>query len=270
MALTHAGKYFVVCVILLGVTAYWLAFRMVRRQNGGKRWSSGAAIAFWWLVCFCMVSLFFPFAYWIGEEFYVLAVSPTYEATVVSYQSAWDTCERRDSDGRTESYRCLRYTSMLEAELPDGRRVVMPSNIRSGSAPTVGETVAVVSPAGAVQWHERSLRGIGLLVGGAVMVALIGYFLSLIAAYGSGRNIERAVRGGMVVALNGLVPLGGLLMEIGFQWVLYQWWVGGNRKQLPLWVLALSLLFALALLPVLFLYAWTGLQVVLRGRTSQR
>ncbi|MCH1990993.1 uracil permease, partial [Achromobacter xylosoxidans] len=93
MALTHAGKVFVVCVVVFGVVAYWLASRMVRRQTGGKR-GAGGAVAFWWLVCFCLVSLSFPFAYWIGDELYALAVSPTYEATVVSYQSEWDTCER--------------------------------------------------------------------------------------------------------------------------------------------------------------------------------
>ena len=37
MALTQAGKVFVVCVAVFGVAAYWLASRIVRRQTGGAR-----------------------------------------------------------------------------------------------------------------------------------------------------------------------------------------------------------------------------------------
>ncbi|MGS0891541.1 uracil permease [Burkholderia stagnalis] len=264
MALTHAGKVFVVCVAVFGVAAYWLASRMVRRQSGGKRGSHRGAVAFWWLVSFCMVSLFFPFAYWIADEFHVLAVSPGYQATVVSYQSEWDTCERRDSDDRTESYPCLKYTSMLAAVLPDGRRVVLPGNIRSGSAPEIGETVSVVLPAGANQWHERNVRSVGLLAGGALMVAIIGYCLYLMAAYGAGRNIDGAVRGGMSVAVNGLVPLGALLMEIGLLTVPYRYWAKGNPDAWPVWVLALCLLFAIALLPLLLAYARAGWRAVVK------
>lgn len=59
MALTHAGKVFVVCVVVFGVAAYWLASRMVRRQTGGKG-GAGGAVAFWWLVCFLPGVAVFP------------------------------------------------------------------------------------------------------------------------------------------------------------------------------------------------------------------
>ncbi|MBZ5794004.1 uracil permease [Burkholderia contaminans] len=263
MALTHAGKVFVVCVAVFAVAAYWLASRMVRRQTGGKR-GAGGAVAFWWLVCFCFVSLFFPFAYWIGDELYELAVSPKYEATVVSYQSEWDTCERSDNNGRTDKYRCIKYTSILEAVMPDGQRVVLPGNIRSGSMPVIGERVDVVLPQGANQLHERSVRSVGLLAGGALMVAMIGYFLYLIAAYGAGRNLDGAARFGVAVVMNALVPLGALLMEIGFLSVPYRYWARGNPEQWPVWVLALCLLFALALLPLLLVYARTAWRAVVK------
>ncbi|WP_175909780.1 uracil permease [Burkholderia metallica] len=263
MALTHAGKVFVVCVAVFGVAAYWLASRMVRRQTGGKR-GSGGAVAFWWLVCFCLVSLFFPFAYWIGDELYELAVSPKYEATVVSYQSEWDTCESRDSSGRTDRYPCIKYTSILEAVMPDGGRVVLPGNIRSGNVPEIGERVDVVLPPGAHQLHERSVRSIGLLAGGGLMVAMIGYFLYLIAAYGAGRNLDRAARLGVAAVMNGLVPLGALLMEIAFLSVPYRYWMRGNPDDWPVWVLALALLFALALLPLLLIYARTAWRAVVK------
>lgn len=268
MALTHAGKVFVVCVAVFAVAAYWLASRMVRRQSGGRRGAKGApnrgAVAFWWLVCFCLVSLFFPFAYWIGDELYELAVSPKYEATVVSYQSEWDTCESRDSNGRTDKYRCLKYTPILEAVMPDGQRVVLPGNIRSGSAPVIGERVDVVLPPGANQLHERSVRSVGLLAGGGLMVAMIGYFLYLIAAYGAGRNLDRAARFGVAAVINGLVPLGALLMEIGLLSVPYRYWAQGNPEQWPVWVLALCLLFALSLLPLLLIYARTAWRAVVK------
>ena len=185
---------------LIGLRRAWCAASPAQARCEGA--PSRGAVAFWWLVCFCLVSLFFPFAYWIGDEFYVLAVSPKYEATVVSYTSEWDTCERRDSDGRTERYQCLKYTSILEAALPDGKRVVMPGNVRSGGAPEIGERIDVVLPPGADQWHERSVRSVGLLAGGAVMVAMIGYFLYLIAAYGAGRNLDGAARFGVAVVMN--------------------------------------------------------------------
>ena len=263
MALTQAGKVFVVCVAVFGVAAYWLASRMVRRQTGGAR-GAGGAVAFWWLVCFCLVSLCFPFAYWIGDELYALAVSPKYEATVVSYQSEWDTCERRGSSGRTERYRCIKYTSILEAVMPDGERVVLPGNIRSGGVPEIGEKIDVVLPAGANQLHERSVRSVGLLAGGALMVAIIGYFVYLIAAYGAGKNIDGAARFGVAVVMNALVPLGALLMEIAFLSVPYRYWVRGNPEQWPVWVLALGLLFALALLPLLLIYARTAWRAVVK------
>ncbi|WP_176039280.1 uracil permease [Burkholderia stabilis] len=264
MALTHDGKVFVVCVAVFGVAAYWLAARMVRRQAGGKRGSNGGAIAFWWLVCFCLVSLFFPFAYWIGDEFRVLIVSPKYEATVVSYQSEWDTCERTDSDGRKESYRCIKYTSMLETTLPDGERVVLPGNIRSGDVPVIGDKVDVVLPPGSNQLHERSVRSVGLLAGGGLMVAMIGYVLYLVAAYGAGKNIDGAVRVGLSMVMNGLVPLGALLMEIGMLSVPYRYWAHGNPQGWPVWVLALSLLFSSALLPLLLLYARAAWRAVVK------
>ncbi|WP_321898313.1 uracil permease [Burkholderia cepacia] len=263
MALTQAGKVFVVCVAVFGVAAYWLASRVVRRQTGGKR-GAGGAVAFWWLVCFCLVSLLFPFAYWIGDELYTLAVLPKYEATVVSYQSEWDTCERRDSSGRTDRYRCIKYTSILEAVMPDGERVVLPGNIRSGGVPEIGEKIDVVLPAGATQLHERSVRSVGLLAGGALMVAIIGYFVYLIAAYGAGKNIDGAARFGVAAVMNALVPLGVLLMEIGFLSVPYRYWVRGNPEQWPVWVLALGLLFALALLPLLLVYARTAWRAVVK------
>ncbi|AOI87111.1 uracil permease [Burkholderia cepacia] len=263
MALTQAGKVFVVCVAVFGVAAYWLASRVVRRQTGGKRGAAGA-VAFWWLVCFCLVSLLFPFAYWIGDELYTLAVLPKYEATVVSYQSEWDTCERRDSSGRTDRYRCIKYTSILEAVMPDGERVVLPGNIRSGGVPEIGEKIDVVLPAGATQLHERSVRSVGLLAGGALMVAIIGYFVYLIAAYGAGKNIDGAARFGVAAVMNALVPLGALLMEIGFLSVPYRYWVRGNPEQWPVWVLALGLLFALALLPLLLVYARTAWRAVVK------
>ncbi|AZQ54206.1 uracil permease [Burkholderia cenocepacia] len=263
MALTHAGKVFVVCVVVFGVTAYWLASRMVRRQTGRQR-GSGGAVAFWWLVCFCLVSLLFPFAYWIGDEFYELAVAPKYEATVVSYESAWGTCEHRDSRGRTEKYRCIQYTSILEAVMPDGERITLPGNIRSGAVPEIGEKIEVVLPQGAHQWHERSVRSIGLLAGGTVMVAIIGYFVYLIAAYGAGKKIDGAARFGVAAVLNGLVPLGALLMEIALLSVPYRYWVHGNPQQWPVWVLALCLLFALALLPLLLVHARTAWRAVVK------
>lgn len=182
----------------------------------------------------------------------------------MSYTSEWDTCERRDSDGRTERYQCLKYTSILEAALPDGKRVVMPGNVRSGGAPEIGERIDVVLPPGADQWHERSVRSVGLLAGGGLMVAMIGYFLYLIAAYGAGRNIDRAARFGVAVVMNGLVPLGALLMEIGFLSVPYRYWARGNPEDWPMWVLALSLLFALALLPLLLIYVRTAWRAVVK------
>ena len=78
----------------------------------------------------------------------------------------------------------------------------MPGNVRSGGAPEIGERIDVVLPPGADQWHERSVRSVGLLAGGAVMVAMIGYFLYLIAAYGAGRNLDGAARFGVAVVMN--------------------------------------------------------------------
>ena len=205
MALTHAGKVFVVCVAVFAVVAYWLASRMVRRQSGrhgakGRRVAarshSGGSCAFAWCRCSSRsrTGSATSSTFWPSRRNTRRRSCPT---------SEWDTCERRDSDGRTERYQCLKYTSILEAALPDGKRVVMPGNVRSGGAPEIGERIDVVLPPGADQWHERSVRSVGLLAGGAVMVAMIGYFLYLIAAYGAGRNLDGAARFGVAVVMNG-------------------------------------------------------------------
>ncbi|MBA5760362.1 uracil permease, partial [Escherichia coli] len=73
-------------------------------------------------------------------------------------------------------------------------------------------------------------------------VAILGYFIYLIAAYGAGKKIDGAARFGMAAVLNGLVPLAVLLMEIGFLGVPYRYWARGNPEAWPVWVLALSLL----------------------------
>ena len=77
-------------------------------------------------------------------------------------------------------------------------------------------------------------------------------------------KIDGAARFGMAAVLNGLVPLAVLLMEIGFLGVPYRYWARGNPEAWPVWVLALSLLFALALLPLLLVYARSAWRAVVK------
>lgn len=251
MELTTFGKVFVGCAIVFGVAAWWLALRMVRRMLGEVTGSRSVAIAFWTLVNFCMLSLFFPFTYLIGKSFYALAVFPAYEATVVAYESAWDTCESQDNLGRTRQRKCRMYTATLEIVLPDGQRMVLPNDIRSENPPKIGTKLSVVYPPGASQFQERSPRSIGLLAGVGVMMIFIGYSLYLIVAYGAGRNIDNAIRKGIFVIMYGLVPTVVLLMEIGFWVVPYRYWMQDNPEQWSMWEVVLCSLFAVALLPLL-------------------
>ncbi|VVP58208.1 hypothetical protein PS880_05893 [Pseudomonas fluorescens] len=206
-----------------------------------------------------------PFAYWITGEMRVLLVNPGLSATIVSVNSEWGTCSSGTGSNR-ETRRCELYTPVLQATLPDGRVLTLPSNVRSEAEPEIGRERTVVYVEGGSVLHDRSISRVVLLTGGLLLVLIEGYVLLLIFGYALNRNIKGALSFGFNVFFNVMLPLSLLALEAGLLSVPYRHFLTGT-VQSPGWVLALCMLFAIGLLPTLTRFWPTLLR---RGRLGKK
>lgn len=261
MHITPFGIIFLLCAIFFSVLSYWLAKRMVIRQLG-KSQGIKIVVAYWTLVIFFLNILFFPFVYLIGKEIYLLTTQPTFQAETVDFTSQWETCE---DDGDT--YSCLMHIPVFQFSLEDGTQIKLPGNIRSESEPVIGKIVNVVYQPDHTSVHELSLRSIGLLAGGILLLLVEGYILLIITAYALGYKIEKLVHAGKTAVLGFLVPLASSLFICVFLYVIYQYFFMGNPDDHPFWVIALCSLFTLALLPLMWTYINTAIKLI-TGRTD--
>lgn len=239
---------FLICILLFSLSALWLASAMVKRQFGTTT-RKKMVIFYWFVVIFSLNALFFPFVYWIGSWGMVHLTGNAYQGEIVSFLSAEGEC---DDDGDT--YACMKHTPVFEFSLEDGKRIQLPGDIRSTAEPGIGKMVTVLYETGASKVYERSLRSIGLLIGGGVLLTIEGYFLLLMVVYALGYDVGNFAALGVRAAIYGLVPLGAVFMFSAFVYVAYAYVFLNNPDGHPLWVAALCGFFTLALLPLFFQY----------------
>ena len=235
-------------VAVFSLFSLWLARGLVKRQLGTTR-GKKAVIVYWFLVIFALNLLFFPFVYWLGSMAVTQLTGKAYQAEIVSYLSEEDTCE---DDG--ERYSCTMHTPVFAFTLEDGRRLELSGDIRSTAEPDVGAMVSVLYAEGASRVNERSMRSIGLLIGGGIMLMVEGYFILLILVYVLGYDISKVRAWGISATVNGLLPLGALFMFSALGYALYSYLFLGNPDDHPLWVALLCGFFMFCLLPAFGLY----------------
>jgi hypothetical protein len=251
--MTMAGKVFLVCTAFVLLVSYWLAKRMLRRQHKNATDVPRLAVTFWTIVIAIMCSSAVPLAAWVIGEARLFIFSDASKGTVVAYIREEDTCEYKDRRGQTREYACTKYTPTYSAILKDGTRRILSGDIRSTTPPVLGDTVTVMYQPRSQIFYERSARSIGMFCGAILMDVILFYLLGLIAAYGAGYDIRRAVATGMRWSIRVLVPLAALGMEAAMLSVPLR--VLRGDTTFPLWMTFLCSGLALALLPLLWLFA---------------
>ncbi len=245
MALTTAGQNFFLVAGASLVSAIWLGRRVSQRMKPG----SGASI-FLVVVIFVMITLFVPLSYFIGQAMYDLATKPSYSATVVSYTSKLEDYDEKNSDGRTVRGKRLMHVASVRFIGPDGEPVVLPSSVSSSAIPELGSPMKVVYVPGDSTASELSVRSVGLLLGGAVMMFVLGYFLWAMCWYAMGKPMQGVSDFGTVFFFKFFLPCVTLLMMVGMAYPAVKYFFLGNPDEYPLWVASLCAFFPLALLPL--------------------
>jgi hypothetical protein len=207
------------------------------------------------LANFCLISLCLISAFWDGQVLLALDVVPKHDVVVAAYPMERDSCEHYDDSFRAARYPCQYYAPALNTVLADGAKLAFPGNVHVGMSAKVGGAPDVAEPPSPIELHERAVVGLTLFTGASTIVAMAGYLLYLIAAYGAGRDIESAVDMGRLVATRALKPLGFLFMELGSLAAVYLYWGLGNPGQWPAWIAVLCGLFAMTLMSRFISYA---------------
>jgi hypothetical protein len=247
--MTKTGMVFFGFIIVL-LLSVWLAKKFSARLLSKKNKSPNSiGIAFWALVIFSMISLFFPFTYAVGLAIYELANKPSYLAEVVGY-----TTEQRTEtvSDRIETYD--RYRANLRFRNATGEQLELPSSVASGDLPKIGSQITVVYMPGDKIATERSARIIGLYAGASLMLLILGYFLCCIIQYSFAGSMDSLSALGVNFVMYLLIPLVLLLLFFTFTYIAFQYFVLEELQDLPLWSVLMCLFFSLALLPPLFRY----------------
>lgn len=242
--LTNYGWIFLV-LLLVAALATWQAGR--RSARGANFGCVSAGILF-----ICVFFAFLTFAFLsvsLTGSIHSLLTKPRYEAQVVSVSGEMETYTETetDSDGRRRSYTRQRmmYTPTVRFVDQQGDTVVLETNVRSGGAPAVGSTIAVVYSPGDTVLQDISGRGIALLGVGLLFWILSGYGSIAVVSYAMGRDMEGIKKAGWLLGRCVIVLMTTMLLA-GLLYGVYGHFSG--QTPLPLWALAICILFSLVLL----------------------
>lgn len=240
MTITPVGYLFFAAVLAgvlltIGVNRRW--------AKNGKPIGIGASV-FVGLILVTMSTLFFMFSYFGADGVYQMMTFPKYEATIISFDSAWDEVTRTDSDGDRYIEDVLMHTPTLRFVDDTGQVITQRGNIRSGAEPVIGETVTVgYSPGRSLQ--VISIVSIGLYIGLAVMLMILGYILISVLFFTLGRKPKWLETAGRVLLVYIVIGGGMLGMLAGMVYGVYGYFQPGSDT--PLWAMLLSAFFSIVL-----------------------
>jgi hypothetical protein len=197
------------------------------------------------LILGSMTFLFFPFLVKFFETNYQYATLPQYETTIVAVESKWEKQEYQDSDKRTRTRDVLMHTSIVEFADADGKTVRLPSSIRSGEEPIIGDKLRVAYASGMQTAAEISFRAFALQFGLFVMLLILGFLLLIIVRWVLGKNNEKLAAAGLSTVLYAGIPMAMIAMEAGFIYGLMRHFSG--EKDFPLWAVGLLIFFSIGL-----------------------
>jgi hypothetical protein len=221
-------------------------WRREEKQKSGKDEGIGCLSAgILTLILGSMTFLFFPFSVMFFETNYQYATLPQYQSTIVAVESKWEKQDYTDSDKRRQTRDVLMHTSIVEFANAEGATVRLPSSIRSGEEPIVGDKLRVAYAAGMQTAAEISFRAFALQFGLFVMLLILGFCLLLIVRWVLGKNNEKLASAGFSTVLNVGVPLAMIAMEAGFIYGLMRHFSG--EKEFPMWVVGLLIFFIIGL-----------------------
>jgi hypothetical protein len=221
-------------------------WRREEKQKSGKDEGIGClSVGLLTLILGSMTFLFFPFVVMFFETNYQYATLPQYESTIVAVESKWEKQEYTDSDKRRQTRDVLMHTSIVEFATAEGKTVRLPSSIRSGEEPFVGNKLRVAYAAGMQKALEISFRAFALQFGIFVMLLILGFCLLLIVRWVFGKNNEKLATAGLNTMLTIGVPLAMIGMEAGFIYGLTRHFSG--EKDFPMWVVGLLIFFIIGL-----------------------
>jgi hypothetical protein len=215
-------------------------------QSAGKDQSFGClSTGILSLILGSMSFLFFPFLFLFLQTNYQYLTLEQYQATIVAIESKWEREDYTDSDNRRQTRNVLMHTSIVEFTDAQLNVVRIPSSIRSGEAPVIGDQLRVAYIAGMQMAAEVSFRAFALQFGLLIMLLILGFCLLLIARWTLDKSNERLAGLGINILLNIGVPLAMIGMEAGFLYGLKRHFSG--EKDLPMWTVGLLICFSLAL-----------------------
>jgi hypothetical protein len=229
MAITPIGYLFFGSVIfgillMAGVSRRWTL--------DGKPTGIGTNL-FFGLVLVIMSNLLFMLTFIGGQAVYGMIMLPKYEATIISFDSTRERVTRRDSDGDNYTENVLMHTPTLRFADNTGRIITQKGNVRSGAEPIVGNKVTVAYRTGD-PLQVISIASIGLYIGLAVMLLILGYILTQILFFVLGRKSKRLDKIGGILLFYVVIGGGMLGMLAGMIYGVYSYFQPGSDMPLSI------------------------------------
>jgi hypothetical protein len=230
----------------------WLTHRTLKKWRHDDLLKSGKdegvgclSAGFLALVLGAMSFLFFPFLVMLIETTHQYAVLPQYQSTIVQVESKWERQDYTDSDKRRQTRDVLMHTSIVEFTDNQEKTVRLPSSIRSGEEPIIGDQLRVAYANGMQTALEVSFRAFAMQFGLLVMLLILGFFLLIIVRWVLGKSNDKLASVGINTVFNAGIPLAMIGMEAGLIYGLMRHFSG--EKDFPLWVVGLLIFFIIGL-----------------------
>lgn len=256
---TAIGFYIAILVTI------FLSYTVIRRmkQDSSRKGENvgcftGAYIS---LVIGSLSLLFFPFTAILIETTAAYIEYPRYESIVVDVESGWEEQSYTDSDGRTRSEDVLMHTAIIEFTDNNGEKIRMPNSFSSGEKPNIEDTIIVSYKDGKLL--EFSFSAIGLFIGLAFMLLIMGFCLLLIFNFGAGKSNKNLFKTAQSFGIYFVAPASMLLMFILLAYVVVQYFLG-YKEDMPGFVVGLLIFFCSILLLAFIGY----LKMVFSGEIS--
>lgn len=237
MTITPAGYVFF-AVLTFSITLAVGVFRRLRKN--GKPAGIGAGVFFG--IGIVTISSLFIMAMIFGTYvIYQVVSSPKYDATIISYESDWESVERTNSNGGTYFEQVLMHTPTLQ--FTDDRGQLITQDISSqGSVPMVGKTVRV-----AYQGEEViivSTAFFGMLAMG-FMTIILGYITIALSCFALGLKPKWLETAGTTVFA--MVFYGAMFGMLGVMiYGVYKYFQPGS--DMPLWTMLMCAFFSVVLI----------------------
>lgn len=235
-------------LILLSV---WVSHKFIQRKWQAKQ--VGCAMkGYVWLVVFIISFIVYTFTGVLVKGVYDMYAKPKYKGIVVSVSSYED----KDSKG----HRKTMYTPTVKFNDNNNREVLVETNISSGGKQQIGDIIRVAYASGDTRALDVSGTGIGMMIGMAVMLFIMGYIVFAGYWYAAGKDMKRVFSFGLGILMYFIFPAAMLFFIIALGYVLWGYFMG-NRPDMPLWAIIVCGFFVLILslvLPTYFKMLFAG------------